>query len=329
VLFVALVVWFGREIYDFLIPSSTTVTVPSFVGETLNDANAEIARLNLTAAVVDHATSDRYPKNVVVMQRPEAGDEVRQGRQVSFVISDGIVARLMPDLRYQSMREVQLDLSRAHLQLGKVAYVRSDVVPEGHVVAQTPAPLMSMHEGDAVSLVVSAGGQANMRVPDFVGQTIDQARALAASAGIKLGQVVWTPLGPNGPAHGIVARQEPAPGTKIASYDPVSLDASAGPNESGYLIHQVRVLVSVPELGDLPSDTQLDVRLTLTDATGKYDLYHAFAEPGQKLDLTVTAVGTSVLDMYVNNTLVGETRLGTEPPKVYGTKASPSPAPTE
>ena len=45
---------------------------------------------------------------------------MRQGRQVSFVISDGIVARLMPDLRYQSMREVQLDLSRAHLQLGKV-----------------------------------------------------------------------------------------------------------------------------------------------------------------------------------------------------------------
>ena len=59
------------------------------------------------------------------MQRPDAGDQVRQGRQVSFVISDGIVARLMPDLRYQSMREVQLDLSRAHLAAGK-GHVRQE-----------------------------------------------------------------------------------------------------------------------------------------------------------------------------------------------------------
>jgi hypothetical protein len=64
----------------------------------------------------------------------------------------------------------------------------------------------------------------------------------------------------------------------------------------------------------------------LTDATGQYDFYHAFAQPGQKLDFNVTAVGTSLLDMYVNGTLVGETRLGTEPPIVY---PSSSPAPSE
>ena len=47
----------------------------------------------------------------------------------------------MPDLRYQSMREVQLDLSQAHLQLGKITYAHSDVIPEGHVISQSPAPL--------------------------------------------------------------------------------------------------------------------------------------------------------------------------------------------
>jgi beta-lactam-binding protein with PASTA domain len=327
VIFVALVVWFGHEIYDFLIPSSASVTVPSFVGQTLTDANAEIDRLKLTSAVADHTTSDRYPKDVVIMQRPQAGDQVRQGRQVSFVISDGIIARLMPDLRYQSMREVQLDLSRAHLALGKVTYTKSDVVPEGHVISQVPAPITSMHEGDAVTLVVSQGGQPNLRVPDFVGLSVDQARALAAGSGVKLGQIVWTPLGKSGPAHGTVARQRPAANAKIASFEPVSLQVSSGPNESGYIVHQARVLVSVPESQDVANGSQLDVRLTLTDATGQYDLYRAFAEPGQKLDFTVTAIGTSVLDMYVNNALVGETRLGTEPPNAYTTKPSPSPSP--
>ena len=301
--------------------------MPSFVGQTLSDANGEIGRLKLSSAVVDHTTSDRYPKGVVIMQRPEPGDLVRQGRQISFVISDGIVARLMPDLRYQSMREVQLDLSRAHLQLGKITYAKSDVIPEGHVIAQSPQPLTSVHEGDVISLAVSQGGQSNLRVPDFVGLSIDQARALATRSGVKLGQLVWTPLGKSGPEHGLVARQLPQPNAKIASFEPVALQVSAGPNESGYILRQVRVLVSVPATGAVSNDAQLDVRLAVADATGTYDLYHAYAEPGQKLDFTVTAIGTSVLDMYVNNTLVGETRLGTEPPKVYGVKASPSPTP--
>jgi hypothetical protein len=319
------VVWFGRQIYDFLLPSSSAVTLPSFVGQTLTDADAEIERLKLSSAVVDHATSDRYPKDVVIMQRPDAGMQVRQGRQVSFVISDGIVSRLMPDLRYQSMREVQLDLSRSHLQLGKVTYVRSDLIPDGHVVLQNPAPLVSVHEGDVVTLAVSRGARLAVTVPNFVGLGIDEARTLAAKSGIKLGQIVWTPLGKDGPRHGLVARQVPPPNAKIASFDPVALQVSAGPNESGYIVRQAHVLVSVPEPENLQNGQQLDVRLSLTDATGRYDLYRAFAEPGQKLDFTVTAVGTSLLDMYVNDVLVDETRLGTEPPRVYNVKPSPTP----
>ncbi|HTU81514.1 MAG TPA: PASTA domain-containing protein [Candidatus Acidoferrales bacterium] len=327
--FVAVLVWFGRQIHDFLLPPSDTVTVPSFVGQTLTDANAEIERLKLSSAVIDHTTSDRYPKNVVIMQRPEAGDEVREGRQISFVISDGIVAHLMPDLRYQSMREVTLDLSRTRLSLGKVTYERSDIVPDGHVIAQDPAPLASVAEGDTVTLVVSKGGLTSIKVPDFVGMSIDQARDLADKLGIKLGQTVWTPLGRKGPPHGMVARQVPPPNTKIASFDPVSLQVSAGPNESGYVLRQVHVLVSVPVPQDYEAGQQLDVRLVVTDATGRYDLYHAFAEPGQKLDFTVTALGTSVVGMYVNGVLAGETRLGTEPPAVYDEKPVSTPAPGE
>jgi beta-lactam-binding protein with PASTA domain len=324
--FVATVVWFGRSIHDFLLPPSDTVTVPSFVGQTLGDANAEIERLKLTAAVIDHTTSDRYPKNVVIMQRPDAGTAVRQGRQVSFVISDGIVARLMPDLRYQSMREVNLDLSHAKLQLGKVSYVKSDVVPDGHVVSQDPSPLSNVAEGDKVDLVVSRGGASQLRVPNFVGMNVDDARALADKDGIKLGQIVWTPLGRYGPAHGQVTLQNVKAGAKISPYEQISLQVSSGPYESGYIIRQARLLVSVPVPENVPNGKQLEVRLSVTDATGKYDLYHAFAEPGQKMDFTVTAVGTSVVDMYVNDVLVGETRLGSEPAAIYDMKPSPKPS---
>lgn len=328
VIFVAVVTWFSRQIHDFLLPPSNTVTVPSFVGQTLVDANGEIERLKLSSAVIDHTTSDRYPKNVIIMQRPQPGEQVRQGRQISFVISDGIIAHLMPDLRYQSMREVSLDLARARLKLGKVTEVKSDIVPEGHVITQDPAPLASVAEGDSVDLVVSKGGLTTIKVPDFVGLSIDEARELADKSGIKLGQIVWTPLGFGGPQHGMVARQVPPPNAKIASFDNVSLQVSAGPRESGYIIRQVHLLVSVPVPQNYQAGQQLDVRLTVTDETGRYDLYHAYAEPGQKLDFIVTAVGTSLVGIYVNGQLAGETRLGVEPSAVYDQKPpSPSPSP--
>ncbi len=322
-LFVACVVWFGQAIYDFVVPSSNTLTVPSFVGQNIADARREIARLKLRAKTIDRTTSDRYPKDAIIAQRPAGGSEVREGRQISFVVSDGLIARAMPDLRYQSMREVRLDLARAKLQLGKVGYVTSALVPNDHVVAQQPAPLSNVAEGDVVDLTLSKNVVPQVAVPNFVGLSADAARALAAKDGITLGQIVWTPLGPAGPPHGQIARQIPAPGTRIGRFDAVSLQASAGPNESGYIIRQAHVLASVPVPDGSGAGQQLDVRVRVTDATGQYDLYHAYAEPGQKLDFTVTAVGTSVVDMFVNGRLVGETRLGSEPPVIYDEKPRP------
>ncbi len=325
--FVGVLVWFAQDIVAFLSPPSDTVTVPPFVGQTITDATSVASRMHLTAVEVNHATSDRYPKGVVINQRPEPGTKVREGRQVSFVVSDGMISRLMPDLRYLSMRDVGLDLSRAHLQLGKVRYVKSDVVPSDHVVEQDPQPLANVYEGDVVNLTVSKGGVAAITLPDFLGMRVDAARVLAHRLGIKLGQLVWTPLGPHGPAHGVIARQSIAPGTKVAPYDTVSLQVSAGPNESGYLLRQVHLLVSVPVLQGIAPGQSVKVALRMRDATGRYDLYRAYAQPGQKLDFTVVALGTSVVDLYVNDVLVGETRLGNEPATVYDTRPKASSPP--
>jgi eukaryotic-like serine/threonine-protein kinase len=325
--FVAVVVWFGHEIRDFLAPPVDAITVPSFVGETASDAIAGAHGMNLSAAVIDHGISDRYPKGVVMVQQPQAGASVRAGRQVSFVVSDGMVAHLMPDLRYQSMREVDMDLSRARLQLGTITYVKNDIVPANHVIDQDPAPLANVTEGDKVNLTLSKGGSSTVRVPNLVGMSIDDARTAAEKAGVTLGQLVWTPLGPNGPAHGAVARQSIPPGMKITPFQALSLQVSAGPNESGYVLRQVRVLASIPIPQGATAGDSVKVDLRVRDATGSYDAYRAFAQPGQKIDFTITALGTSVVDLYVNDVLVGETRLGNEPAAVYDQKPSPSPSP--
>ncbi len=45
--FVAVIVWFGRSVQDFFGGSSGDVLLPAFSGQTVDDANAECARIHL------------------------------------------------------------------------------------------------------------------------------------------------------------------------------------------------------------------------------------------------------------------------------------------
>ncbi len=313
-LFVGVTVWFGRAIQDFLVPPSRAIGVPTFVGQTLTDAFATAQRTNLKASVVQRTPSDRYPKDVVIRQDPEPGAQVREGRQVSLVVSTGVVIFAMPDLRYESLREVGLDLSHFHLQLGKVRNVSSDEVPANRVVAQDPLPLTSVRVGTVVNVDISKGGPPATRVPSFTDLTIDQARQIATDDHIQLGQIVWTPFGRYGPQRGVVVRQNPAFNTVVEPGQPVSLQVSAGPRESGYVIRQVHATATVPDDAAQTAGKSPTVRVSVTDETGTWNVYNAYAEPKQKLDFNLTVVGTAELDVFVNNELIDSAKLGTEPP---------------
>jgi eukaryotic-like serine/threonine-protein kinase len=305
---VGVLVWFGRSIKEFFAPTAATVYVPTFAGQTGTDARNECARLRLRCVVIATQPSDRYPKDVVMSQQPNPGARVREGRQVSLVMSSGVVIFPMPDLRFQSLRNAQLDLNRFRLQLDKTAYVNDDDVPRDHVVAQDPVPLSSVRQGSKISLTLSKGPPAGVKVPNYGGMAIDAARAQAQRDRVHLGQIVWTPFGPGGPPRGIVVRQNPGPGATIDPFEEVSLQVSAGPGEYGYLIRQVHASATVP-----PRDSAAHVRIEIRDDTGTWNVYDGFAQGGQKLDFNVTAVGSAEIDTYINNELLNQTQIGREP----------------
>ncbi len=310
-----MIVWFSRAVTNFFGPSEQSVLVPAVVGQTLVDAQAEAARLNLGLQVIANQPSDRFPKDVVMQQEPAAGARVREGRQLSLIVSTGVTIFPMPDLRFESLREAQLGLGHAKLSLAKTTIVANDDVPAQHVLAQDPPPLASVHEGMQVSLTLSKGPPLSVRVPNFVGEQIDDARADATRAKTHLGQVVWTPLGPNGPARGTVVRQKPGPGENIDPFSPVSLQVSAGPAEYGYLVRQVHATATIPSTYDTAN-----VRMEVRDETGIWNAFNGYAQGGQRLDFNLTAVGQSELDTYVNNELLNQTQIGVEAPR-------PSPSP--
>jgi beta-lactam-binding protein with PASTA domain len=321
--FVAVVVWFGRSVQDFFRPSSTDITVPPFVGQTIDDANDECTRIHLTCSIIAHRPSDRYPQDVVMAQEPLTGTRVREGRAVALIASTGVSIFPMPDLRYESLRNVNLILGHAKLHLAKTRIVANDDVPANHVVDQNPPPLSSVREGTDVSVTLSKGPPSSIKVPNMVNLNVDDARQLASQNKVHIGQIVWTPFGPYGPARGVVVRQAPAAGTSIDPFNYVSLQVSAGPTVYGYLVRQVHIGATVP-----PRDDAAHVRIVLRDETGTWNVYDGDAQGGQKLDFNVTAVGTAGVDTYINNELLSHVTIGVEPPLPPPPSPPPTPAPT-
>ncbi len=324
-LFVGVGVWFSRQIQDFLTPSNKDILAPTLVGQTLSDALSTAERTHMKAIVVQRTPSDRYPKDVVMRQEPQPGASVREGRQISLVVSNGVQIFGMPDLRYESRRELGLDLSHYKLLLGKVRVVPNDEVPADAVVSQDPAPLVSVRAGTTVNVDISKGGPSSIRVPNFINQSIDDARQQASDAHVRFGQIVWTPFGRFGPARGTVIRQNPGPNASIDSADPVSLQVSAGPLQSGYIIHQVHAAVTVPEDTAVEAGQSPTLRVQVRDETGTWNVFNAFAQPKQRLDFNLTVVGTSELDVFVNNELIDSTKLGVEPPAQEKQQLGPRP----
>ena len=236
---------------------------------------------------------------------------------MSLVVSTGVHIFPMPDLRFESLRNVALELGNVKLVLAGTKTVANDDVPANHVVDQNPPPLSSVREGTTVTLTLSKGPPANVKVPNFVNMSIDDARDAAQAAKVQLGQVVWTPFGVDGPARGTVVRQSPAAGQFIDPFALTSLQVSAGPTEYGYLVRQVHVTAAIPI-----RDTTAHVRMTVRDQTGTWNVFDGYEPGGAKLDLNVTAVGTAELDTYINNELLDVSTLGVEPPALH-----PSPAP--
>jgi serine/threonine-protein kinase len=318
---VGVLVWFGRSIKDFFSPAAAGVMVPALIGQTETDALAEGSRLHLHPVVVERQPSDQFPQNVVMGQQPTAGARVREGRQVALIVSRGVNIFAMPDLRNATLRQARLDLTRLHLQLARTRIVPNDDVPAYSVVAQDPPPLASVREGSAVSLDLSKGPPSSVRVPAFTELSLDQARDLALRSKVHLGQIVWTPFGPAGPPRGIVVRQLPGPGAQIDAFEKVSLQVSAGPLEYGRLVRQVQATVTVPTTYDSGN-----VRVEVRDETGTWVAYDGYAQGGQKLDFNLTVIGTAELDTYVNNELLNQAKLGTEPQNVApATRGTPLP----
>jgi beta-lactam-binding protein with PASTA domain len=202
---------------------SRDVVVPNLVGTTVNNASAALTDLGLTLRVEEIRRLDpKVAEGHVVAQEPASGSTSRRPRSVKVWLSAGPRAPVVPALIGASERSAQLRLQGDGLRLVRTVDIRSSDYPVDTVVAQFPPA--NAKSADVVLLVNRGEPGATYVMPDVIG--VDGARAaeVLRNHGFRVAVVGSYPY--PGIQAGIVLRQNPRSGFRVAPGDPISLEVS-------------------------------------------------------------------------------------------------------
>ncbi|MDR5683029.1 MAG: protein kinase [Armatimonadota bacterium] len=310
------------------------VTVPDLRGRPFEEAQALAVSHRLQLVVARRDFSDRHPMNAVIDQDPPPGQRVRENRIVSVIVSQGPQMVEVPDVTRRSLTEARFLLDQARLRLGEVREDYDDQFPRGFVVSQDPQPLARVARRSPVNLIVSKGPEL-VAVPDLVGRTLEEARAILHRIGIALGRVGYAPRDDVEP--GRIAEQSPAAGGQMRSTErmavvvatrpvpteaptpaptpapeqtpqswapdapsAVVVQATAEPVEED--VRRVRIEIQMP-----PGAAQ-ELRIVVIDVRGVRVAYSRVHLPGQQVTRVVEVRGYAIVQVYVGGRFVEEIR---------------------
>jgi serine/threonine-protein kinase len=183
------------------------VTIPSVVGQSSEDAVAELTRLGLNAQIVE-VNSDR-DEGTVTAQSPSAGTVVVEGTQVRINVSKGPRPVTVPNVVGLPYDQAASELRRAGFNVSRVD-VDSDQ-EEGVVTSQDPAGGSESSRGSTVVLSVSRGPSTSA-VPDVTTQDVAIAQTTLEQAGFRSRVVLEDTEDIT--QDGIVLSQDPIGGTQ-------------------------------------------------------------------------------------------------------------------
>jgi serine/threonine protein kinase/beta-lactam-binding protein with PASTA domain len=187
----------GQPITLYVSDGPTPVDVPDIVGLSRADAQTRLAGLQLGLNVVGTEFSEEAPAEDVLRYtigglEVAPGTPVERGTVVDAVVSSGPAPRTIPNLVGQTPEQAVAELERLGLVPVKAGDGTSDTIPAGRVRGLQPEPGAQVPRGAEVQYSLSLGPPM-ATVPNVVGLTAEQARALLRSAGLSVGRYEGNP----------------------------------------------------------------------------------------------------------------------------------------
>jgi beta-lactam-binding protein with PASTA domain len=199
-------------ILSFLLkPFFIKIEAPSVTGKNLQEAKSLVEGVGLRLQVIKESFSTTIPAGIIILQRPAAGEHLRQNGTISVIVSKGIETVELPNLEGMAKEKAAETLNGLGLQMLIEQEIYSEKLPSGIVITQNPSPGSRITPGSVVKLILSAGVGFDL-VPDLRGLKLEEAQLILKYTKFKLKILKMQPSALYD--KGIIMQQEPAPGNQ-------------------------------------------------------------------------------------------------------------------
>ncbi len=294
--FIGLIAVCADWVLAALIHTRKEVSVPDLTQKPVSQALGLLAQQNLAAKQAGIEFDANVPPGSVLRQIPSAGSTVREGRVIRLWISQGDEMVFVPNTVGTTLREAQLAIRQAGLNVAKVENAYSLTYEKGQIISQDPKADSMVQKGTGVALISSNGAPpaSVILVPNFKNKKLAEATLWASHQDVNL-IIKEDPL--SALRNGVVAAQFPAPDSQVAPGANVEIVVSrraTAEDEKSYHLHY--------ELPQGKKDSH--VRISMEDITGEVDVFDQVQQPGSKIDLEIAYNTQGTVRVFVDGILV-------------------------
>ena len=258
VFIVAVGVFLWLTFFSGIFDKEDTIKVPNLLGEKLTDVLQDEEVLKQFKVVEQsREPSSEYEEGEIIRQDPEGGSSVSESKElitINVVVSSGQETIEMIDVVGDDYDVAVSRLQQMDLKVDTATKQASDTVEEGKVISSNPVEGAKVSPGDRVQLVISTGPDVKkVAVPTLTGISLDNARSIAHSAGLNIGNV--SEVNSDKPA-GQVIYQSVAPNTQVDEGTSITLQVSKGPETKPEVTKTIEIA--------LPTDGRETVTVQVT-----------------------------------------------------------------
>ncbi len=286
-----------------IIKSPDTVVVPDLVGKDAVQALKMLTGLGLNTKIDESEYSAAHPRDHVIFQEPEAGAEVKKGRDVRIIVSKGVQVVIVPDFLQSTLRQARLLLADNGLCLGDISYTNLEKYRKDQIIAQSPPEGSDLKRGACVSFLVSMGPLPRAIVmPDLQGLPPDDAIVEIELNNLTLGEI--SAYHQDGTPLDTIIGQKPLSGGRVLEGTAVDLVRNR-PTDSRQ-VDRVRPLGSGHLFRYRLDSGYLKRRIRIQiDVSGiSLDLFYGFAKPDEEIWCIIPREDDAAVSLYEDGDLV-------------------------
>ena len=326
----------GRNLFFPGSTGSSDITVPNFVGMTLEEVNSN-AEWKEAFTFKDPVLQEysEEPVGTIIKQDLKEGTPVKKGtKTITLTVSRGPNMVRIPDVVGQHRDQAEAALKNAGFDV-KYMPESNDEVQENFVISLSPAEYPNeLVYGSSITMVVSTGSAPvePVEVPEVLNLSLEQARSLLTAKGFIVNDTDIVYVNNAGVPKNTVVKQSILPGEMAVPGTTITLEVSTGykdvelqiPLPNSEMAVDLRVYVggilTDSQNGVLPNvlgvwkitlgeeQNNYNVRVDIAvHGSGKFDKYAEYQVNGLDGKATELYRDDDVLEKYTNATTVAPT----------------------